>query len=174
MVKRAASIVLLAAVASSGHAQAPAEGDVTGPLASRAVMTAEQVIRILDETVDWYRLLGVQQQSATQPSDLLILYANRQADEAICQTDRDALLAGDAGVGHAGRMTDEGLYATEAFGKGKVVGVFHHLGGGFQGVFLKVEADHPAEVPHLAFGYFVAGVILEAWVIDVGYEIVIL
>ena len=52
--------------------------------ASRAVMTGEQVVRILDETVDWYRTLGAQQQSATQPSDLLILYANRQiADRAI-------------------------------------------------------------------------------------------
>ena len=47
-------------------------------------MTGEQVVRILDETVDWYRTLGAQQQSATQPSDLLILYANRQiADRAI-------------------------------------------------------------------------------------------
>ena len=52
--------------------------------ASRAVMTGEQVVRILDETVDWYRTLGAQQQTATQPSDLLILYANRQiADRAI-------------------------------------------------------------------------------------------
>jgi small-conductance mechanosensitive channel len=51
---------------------------------SRAVMTGEQVVQILDETVDWYRTLGVQQQSATQPSDLLILYANRQtADKVI-------------------------------------------------------------------------------------------
>ena len=51
---------------------------------SRAVMTGEQVVRILDETVDWYRTLGAQQQSATQPSDLLILYANRQiADRVI-------------------------------------------------------------------------------------------
>ncbi|HSV19155.1 MAG TPA: mechanosensitive ion channel domain-containing protein [Casimicrobiaceae bacterium] len=51
---------------------------------SRAVMTGEQVVRILDETVDWYRTLGAQQQSATQPSDLLILYANRQiADRAV-------------------------------------------------------------------------------------------
>jgi small-conductance mechanosensitive channel len=50
----------------------------------RAVMTGEQVVQILDETVDWYRTLGVQQQSATQPSDLLILYANRQtADKVI-------------------------------------------------------------------------------------------
>jgi len=51
---------------------------------SRAVMTGEQVVQILDETVDWYRTLGAQQQSATQPSDLLILYANRQlADRAV-------------------------------------------------------------------------------------------
>lgn len=53
-------------------------------LHSRAVMTGDQVVRILDETVDWYRTLGAQQQSATQPSDLLILYANRQtADKVI-------------------------------------------------------------------------------------------
>jgi small-conductance mechanosensitive channel len=33
---------------------------------------------------DWYRTLGAQQQSATQPSDLLILYANQQtADKVI-------------------------------------------------------------------------------------------
>jgi hypothetical protein len=37
---------------------------------SRAVMTGEQVVRILDEPVDWYRTRGAQQQSATQPSDL--------------------------------------------------------------------------------------------------------
>src|SRR5215471_5867982 len=47
-------------------------------------LTAEQLIEILDETVDWYRTLGIQQQSATQPSDLLLLYANRQtADEVV-------------------------------------------------------------------------------------------
>jgi len=48
------------------------------------VLTAEQVIKILDETVDWYRTLGTQQQNATQPSDLLILFANRQtADQVV-------------------------------------------------------------------------------------------
>jgi small-conductance mechanosensitive channel len=51
--------------------------------ASRAVMNGEQVIRILDETVNWYRMLGVQQQSSTQPSDLLILYANRQTADRV-------------------------------------------------------------------------------------------
>ena len=50
---------------------------------SRAIMTVEQVIEILDETVDWYRTLGTQQQAATQPSDLLILYANRQTADNV-------------------------------------------------------------------------------------------
>jgi small-conductance mechanosensitive channel len=57
--------------------------DAAAPLATRAVMTGEQVIQILDETVDWYRMLGVQQQSSTQPSDLLILYANRQTADRV-------------------------------------------------------------------------------------------
>ena len=41
-------------------------------------MTAAQVITVLDQTVDWYRTLGVQQQAANEPSDVLILYDNRQ------------------------------------------------------------------------------------------------
>lgn len=49
-----------------------------------AVLSAAQVVEILDKTVDWYRTLGTQQQNATEPSDLLILFANRQtADQAI-------------------------------------------------------------------------------------------
>jgi len=44
-------------------------------------MTGDQVVQILDKTVDWYRTLGIQQQAATAPSDLLILYANRQIAE---------------------------------------------------------------------------------------------
>ena len=82
MWKRIAPTVLLLALAPRAHAQ-PAGDTEPAPLASRAVMTGEQVIRILDETVDWYRMLGVQQQSATQPSDLLILYANRQAADRV-------------------------------------------------------------------------------------------
>lgn len=54
------------------------------PLSHISVLTGDQVVQILDETVDWYRTLGAQQQSATQPSDLLILYANQQtADKVI-------------------------------------------------------------------------------------------
>jgi small-conductance mechanosensitive channel len=56
----------------------------TAPLSHVSVLSGDQVVQILDETVDWYRTLGAQQQSATQPSDLLILYANQQtADKVI-------------------------------------------------------------------------------------------
>jgi small-conductance mechanosensitive channel len=54
------------------------------PPAHVSPLTAEQLIQILDETVDWYRTLGIQQQNATRPSDLLLLYANRQtADDVV-------------------------------------------------------------------------------------------
>lgn len=66
------------ALAADPPASKPAD-----PLASRAVMTGDQVVQILDQTVDWYRSLGTQQQAATQPSDLLILYANRQVADKL-------------------------------------------------------------------------------------------
>jgi small-conductance mechanosensitive channel len=84
-------------------ADTPAE-PVERPAVSRAVMTGDQVVQILDETVDWYRTLGVQQQAATQPSDLLILYANRQtADKVVALAFEIAranaeLLSSEAGV----------------------------------------------------------------------------
>jgi small-conductance mechanosensitive channel len=41
-------------------------------------MTAAQVIQVLDQTIDWYRTLGLQQQVANEPSDMLFLYDDRQ------------------------------------------------------------------------------------------------
>jgi small-conductance mechanosensitive channel len=73
-----------------------------------AVLTADHVIRILDDTVDWYRTLGTQQQNANQPSDLLILFANRQtADRVVSLAFEIAranaeLLSSEAGIGQAG------------------------------------------------------------------------
>src|ERR1700734_986160 len=43
-----------------------------------APMTGTGTIQMLDQTIDWYRTLGIQQQAANEPSDLLILYDNRQ------------------------------------------------------------------------------------------------
>ncbi len=53
------------------------------PLSHVSVLTGDQVVQILDETVEWYRTLGAQHQSATQPSDLLILYANQQTADRV-------------------------------------------------------------------------------------------
>lgn len=83
---RLALLILFGAAGPWGHASLavaadePAKDPVTD---SRAVMTADQVVQILDETVDWYRTLGTQQQAATQPSDLLLLYANRQTADKV-------------------------------------------------------------------------------------------
>ena len=80
------------------------EASATQP---RAVMTSDQVVQVLDETVDWYRTLGAQQQAATQPSDLLILYANRQTADQVMKLAFDIaranaeLLSSDAGVKQA-------------------------------------------------------------------------
>src|SRR4051795_1015484 len=99
-----ASLTLACALIGSAlTADAPAPA-APGELNSRAVMTGDQVVQILDETVDWYRTLGVQQQAATQPSDLLILYANRQTADQIMKLAFDfaranaELLSSEAGL----------------------------------------------------------------------------
>lgn len=74
-----ASTFAVGASAAEPEAAAPAKSDDQ----VRAVMSVEQVVEILDETVDWYRTLGTQQQASTQPSDLLILYANQQTADKV-------------------------------------------------------------------------------------------
>ena len=97
-----ACAMLAAALAAEQPADKPSD-----LLENRAVMTGEQVVQILDATVDWYRTLGVQQQAATQPSDLLILYANRQtADKVVALAFEIAranaeLLSSEAGAAKA-------------------------------------------------------------------------
>jgi small-conductance mechanosensitive channel len=78
-----ASPFLIALALPSLFAFAAEDAAPIQPVETRAVMTGEQVIQILDATVDWYRTLGSQQQAATQPSDLLILYANRQTADKV-------------------------------------------------------------------------------------------
>ena len=80
---RFALLLLLGAIAPlAGAADATPQAPVD-PTDTRAVMTGDQIVQILDETVSWYRTLGAQQQEATQPSDLLILYANRQTADKL-------------------------------------------------------------------------------------------
>src|SRR5882672_11180964 len=82
------ALIVLLAIAGlyMGGVEAAEPNDPSAGGASTArvsVLTGEQVVQILDETVDWYRTLGAQQQNATQPSDLLILFANRQTADKV-------------------------------------------------------------------------------------------
>jgi small-conductance mechanosensitive channel len=81
---------LLALIASSLAALAAADA-VSPPAAPPnlnttqvAVLSASEVVEILDQTSEWYRTLGLAQQNSLQPSEILILYANRQiADKVV-------------------------------------------------------------------------------------------
>jgi hypothetical protein len=102
------TVVALSLCVGAGVAALSDTVAATAGADSRAsVLTAEQVIQILDETVDWYRTLGTQQQNATQPSDLLILFANRQtADQVVGLAIELAranaeLLSSEAGAGQS-------------------------------------------------------------------------
>jgi small-conductance mechanosensitive channel len=72
--------MLLPLNASVAAAAQSAGAPVASPPAPAMVapMTGQQIIQVLDQTLDWYRTLGIQQQAATEPSDLLILFGNRQ------------------------------------------------------------------------------------------------
>ncbi len=64
------------AVAVQTAAAVPAPTPASGAIAPP--MSGTEVIEMLDQTVGWYRTLATQQQFSTEPSDLLILYENRQ------------------------------------------------------------------------------------------------
>jgi hypothetical protein len=78
-----AFIVCTSAFAATGAVSTP---DAPPSVATTqvSVLTASEVVQILDQTSDWYRTLGMLQQNARQPSDVLILYANHQiADKVV-------------------------------------------------------------------------------------------
>src|SRR5580704_16785341 len=75
------SLLLTVMSVSSSSGLGAAEPAQAPPLVDSshvAVLSADQVVQILDDTVEWYRTLGTQQQNANQPSELLIVYANQQ------------------------------------------------------------------------------------------------
>lgn len=60
-------------------AATPAAANPPPATAATSPLTAAQVLQFLDQTIAWYHGLIVQQQIATTPSDLAVLYDNRQA-----------------------------------------------------------------------------------------------
>jgi small-conductance mechanosensitive channel len=70
-----ATLALLLALNAATPASAQSAVE---PTAAPAPMSGPSIIQMLEQTIEWYRTLGVQQQAANNPSDLLILYDNRQ------------------------------------------------------------------------------------------------
>jgi hypothetical protein len=105
-------VPLLAALSiygGSAHAADPGNSPAgAAPESHVSVLTGAQVVQILDDTVDWYRTLGTQQQNATQPSDQLILFANRQTADKVIALAFDIaranaeLLSSEASSGNSG------------------------------------------------------------------------
>lgn len=104
-----------AAAAAPTPTAAPTPNPTPSPSPDAAahvsVLTGDQVIQILDQTVEWYRTLGTQQQTASQPSDLLILYANQQTAAQVVALAFDIaranaeLLSSEASSGQAAANT---------------------------------------------------------------------
>ena len=70
--RQLASAILAGGIAFMATAAAP-QNSAAAPL------SAAQVLQFLDQTIDWYHGIAVQQQIAATPTDYAILYDNRQA-----------------------------------------------------------------------------------------------
>ncbi|MEO7207848.1 MAG: mechanosensitive ion channel domain-containing protein [Steroidobacteraceae bacterium] len=75
---------ILGAVAVAADVESPPAARANLTAAQVSVLSASEVVQILDQTSDWYRTLGLPQQKPLQPSEVLILYGNRQiADKVV-------------------------------------------------------------------------------------------
>ncbi|HTB88637.1 MAG TPA: hypothetical protein VK743_11815 [Steroidobacteraceae bacterium] len=79
-----ASVVSLVGALAAAGAASPPTAPSTLNTTQVSVLSASEVVEILDQASEWYRALGLPQQNSLQPSEVLILYANRQiADKVV-------------------------------------------------------------------------------------------
>jgi small-conductance mechanosensitive channel len=105
-----AAASLAAAILPASSPAAPVGAAAAPP------MTSTQVIQVLDQTIDWYRTLGIQQQVSNEPSDLLILYDNRQtANQVIALAFEVARTNAEILVKQAGPKNDGGASASSQY-----------------------------------------------------------
>jgi len=104
IVAQVAPLALLAAAAGPlVHAAAQAPSAVLAPL------DGQQVVTLLDQTIDWYRAQGTARSLATRPGELLFVSEDRQATRqiiglafAIARTDAELLAKGAKSPAAAG------------------------------------------------------------------------
>jgi small-conductance mechanosensitive channel len=79
-----AFIASISAAHAAANAANPSAAQPNINATQVSVLSASEVVEILDRTSEWYRTLGLPQQNSLQPSEVLILYANRQiADKMV-------------------------------------------------------------------------------------------
>jgi small-conductance mechanosensitive channel len=103
--------VLCAWALAGGIVECSAAADIPAPGASPerpptaipAPLNGPELLQWLDHTIDWYRTLGIQQETATEARDQIVLYENREiADQVIAlvfqfaKSDADLLTNGAA------------------------------------------------------------------------------
>jgi small-conductance mechanosensitive channel len=121
--------MLLVGIVSLAAAAAP-------PDSAGAPLSSAQVLQFLDQTIDWFHGLTVQQQIATTPTDFAILYDNRQtAMQAV-------RLAFDFARAEAAFIVDDG---TQKQGQNAVSSQFQSLAQ-LQSRFDKQVDDTKAEL----------------------------
>ena len=76
---------LFVAVAVAADAAAPPVAQASLNATQVSVLSANEVVQILDQTSEWYRTLGLPQQNSLQPSEVLIQYGNRQIADRVVE-----------------------------------------------------------------------------------------
>jgi small-conductance mechanosensitive channel len=127
-VSPAASSAAASPASASPASASPASASPPAPGAA-VPMTGTQVIQVLDQTIDWYRTLGIQQQVSNEPSDLLILYDNRQTANQVIRLAFEAartnaeILAKQTGPKNDGGASGSSQYLSELQDKFAAQGV---------------------------------------------------
>ena len=115
LVGSAFALLLVLIAPRPAAAQTPAAPAHAAPTATPvAPMTGPQVIQMLDQTVNWYRTLGIQQQAANEPSDMLILYDNRQTASRVIGLAFDIARANAEILGKQPTLKDAGGASTSS------------------------------------------------------------
>lgn len=72
--------------ASAPKNNAPSPADATGAAGGNvAVLSPAQLIDFLNQTIDWYHKVTIQQETVTEPEEQLTLYDNRQIAKQVVQ-----------------------------------------------------------------------------------------
>ena len=111
------------------------------------------------------RLVTLQGASQIGEKIRLVLQADREPDQSVCNADRMPGLSGHARMRHRGRVGDQALNATEGLGQREHFERLHEPAHGIDTPY-KLKAQHGAKAALLGFGDPMSAMGLQARVVD--------